>query len=144
MLKKLGKGLGGSAIQGGAGAAGFYAHRMASVKIAAVQNHPLVAPGALFVLGHLLKKKSKYANLGAALCGIAGYAGAQVFELAKATSNANPPKTTSGLDDDETGALTQATEIGALTAASEIGSLQTNSLDSAADAYRDALEMSNF
>lgn len=117
------KGLGGSAIQGGVGAGAFYAHRMLSAKIAFLQNKPLVAPLGLLVLGHVLKKSAKFSQVGSALCGIAGYAGAQVYEVQKATTAANagtPVAQTKGFDDD-TGALTRAADIGALTAASDIG-----------------------
>lgn len=119
-LSGLTKGVGGSAIQGGVGAVAFYGHRMLSSKVAFLQKHPLAVPGGMLVLGHVLKKSAKFAPVGAALCGIAGYAGAQVFEVQKATTAANTPAPqTSGFDD--TGALTRATDIGALTAASDIG-----------------------
>ncbi len=133
-LRGMTKGLGGSAIQAAAGTAGFYAHRMLSTKIAFVQNHPLAAPGALLALGHVLKKSAKSAPFGAALCGVAGYAGAQVFELQKA-ANATAKPTTAGFDDD-TGALTQSSDIGALTQSSDIGSF--GYAPSAGSSYDDA------
>jgi hypothetical protein len=120
-LRSLTKGAGGSAIEGAAGVIAFYGHRMLSSKVAFVQNKPLAAPIGMLVLGHVLKKSRKFAPLGGALCGIAGYAGAQVFELQKASSAATP-KTTGGFDDD-TGALTQASDIGALTQASDISGM---------------------
>jgi len=120
-LRGLTKGIGGSAIEGAAGVIGFYAHRMLSSKVAFVQNHPLAAPAGILVLGHVLKKSGKLAPLGGALCGIAGYAGAQVYELQKAAQASGPAKTTAGFDDD-TGALTGASDIGALTSANDIGS----------------------
>lgn len=120
-LRGLTKGVGGSAIEGAAGVIAFYGHRMLSSKVAFVQNHPLAAPGAMLVLGHVLKKSGKLSPLGGALCGIAGYAGAQVFELQKAAQTANTPATTKGFDD--TGALTQASDIGALTQASDISGM---------------------
>ncbi len=134
-LRGMTKGLGGSAIQAAAGTAGFYAHRMLSSKIAFVQNHPLAAPGALLVLGHVLKKSGKFAPFGAALCGVAGYAGAQVFELQKAANATAKPATTAGFDDD-TGALTQSADIGALTQSSDIGSF--GYAPSAGSSYDDA------
>jgi len=73
----------------------------------------------MLVLGHVLKKSGKLSPLGGALCGIAGYAGAQVFELQKAAQAATPQ--TKGFED--TGALTSAADIGALTSASDIGEL---------------------
>jgi hypothetical protein len=121
-LKGLTKGVGGSAIEGAAGVIAFYGHRMLSSKVAFVQNHPLAAPGAMLVLGHVLKKSGKLSPLGGALCGIAGYAGAQVFELQKAANQAAKPATqTSGFYDD-TGALTPPGDIGALTPPGDIGS----------------------
>jgi len=138
-LKGLTKGVGGSAIEGAAGVIAFYGHRMLSSKVAFVQNHPLAAPGAMLVLGHVLKKSGKLAPLGGALCGIAGYAGAQVYELQKAASAASTPAaaptTTSGFYDD-TGALTPASDIGALTQASDIGAFGYE--PTAGSAYDDA------
>lgn len=119
-LRGLTKGVGGSAIEGAAGVIAFYGHRMLSSKVAFVQNHPLAAPGAMLVLGHVLKKSGKLSPLGGALCGIAGYAGAQVFELQKAAQAAATPQT-KGFED--AGALTSAADIGALTSASDIGDL---------------------
>lgn len=134
-LRGLTKGIGGSAIEGAAGVIAFYGHRMLSSKVAFVQNKPLAAPAAMLVLGHVLKKTRKLAPLGGALCGIAGYAGAQVFELQKASNAANKPAQTSGFydDDSDTGALTNSNDIGALTSANDIGAF-----DSAASAYDDA------
>lgn len=141
MLRGIGKGVGGSAVEGVAGVVAFYAHRMLSTKVAFVQNHPLAAPGAILVLGHVLKKSRKLNGVGTALCGIAGYAGAQVFELQKATTQANapatPPAGTSGFEDYDTGALTQPGDIGALTQASDIGAFAPT----AGSAYSDAYEM---
>jgi hypothetical protein len=122
-LRGLTKGVGGSAIQGLAGVAAFYAHRMLSSKVAFVQNHALAVPAGFLVLGHVLKSKPKFAPVGNALIGAGGYAGAQAFELSKAAKAANTPAApaqTSGFDDD-TGALTQYSDIGALTPPSDIG-----------------------
>ncbi len=122
-LRGLTKGVGGSAIEGAAGVIGFYAHRMLASKVAFVQKHPLAAPGAILLLGHVMKNKGKLSKLGQSLCGIAGYAGAQVFELQKAAKAANTPATVNnaaGFDDD-TGALTQYRDIGALTQYNDIG-----------------------
>lgn len=138
-LRGLTKGIGGSAIQGAAGVIAFYGHRMLASKVAFVQNKPLAAPAGMLVLGHVLKKSPKLAPLGAALCGVAGYAGAQVYELAKAAKAANPPAakpaTTAGFDDD-TGALTSASDIGALTSANDIGAFGYP--ENSSSAYDDA------
>ena len=139
-LKVLTKGVGGSAIEGAAGVIAFYGHRMLSSKVAFVQNHPLAAPGAMLVLGHVLKKSGKLSPLGGALCGIAGYAGAQVFELqkaAKATQTTTPQ--TSGFGDYDTGALTPPSDIGALTPPSDIGSF--GYAPSTASSYDDAMTL---
>ena len=85
MLRGITKGVPGSAVEGLAGVLAFYVHRMASTKIAAVQNHPFIAPGGMLVLGHVLKKSRKLGGVGVALIGASGYAAAQVFELRKAT-----------------------------------------------------------
>ncbi len=138
-LRGLTKGIGGSAIQSAAGVIAFYAHRMLSSKVAFVQNHPLAAPGAILALGHVLKSQSKLAPLGHALCGVSGYAGAQVFELQKASSQASPPPaTTSGFDDD-TGALTPYADIGALTPFTDIGDF--GNAPTAGSSYNDAYEL---
>jgi hypothetical protein len=136
-LRGITKGVGGSAVEGVAGVIAFYAHRMLSQKVTGVQKHPLLAPGGILVLGHVLKKNRRFAGVGTALCGIAGYAGAQVFELQKATTQANTPAAAGtagfGDDDDDTGALVSASDIGALVSASDIGAFE-----SAASAYDDA------
>ena len=133
-LRGITKGVGGSAVEGVAGVIAFYAHRMLSTKVAAVQNHPLIAPGGILVLGHVMKKSRKLNGIGTALCGIAGYAGAQVFELQKATTQANTPSAgTSGFEDYDTGALTQPGDIGALTQASDIGEMYAPTAGSAYD-----------
>jgi hypothetical protein len=136
-LRGITKGVGGSAVEGVAGVIAFYAHRMLSTKVAAVQNHPLIAPAGILVLGHVMKKSRKLNGVGTALCGIAGYAGAQVFELQKATTQANTPAAgTSGFEDYDTGALTQPGDIGALTQASDIGEMYAPTAGSAySDAY---------
>jgi len=119
-LRGLTKGIGGSAIQSAAGVIAFYAHRMLSSKVTFVQNNPLAAPAAILALGHVLKSQSKLSPLGHALCGVSGYAGAQVFELRKASQATAAPATTQGFDDD-TGALTPYSDIGALTQYTDIG-----------------------
>lgn len=145
-LRGVTKGLGGSALEGGAGAAAFYAHRMLSTKVAFVQQHPLAAPAGMLLVGHLMKKSKKFAGAGAAVCGIAGYAGAQVYELQKATTQAAAtpaaPAGTSGFDDYDTGALVQASDIGALVQASDIGDLIENA-PTAGSSYQDAQALSN-
>lgn len=144
-MRGLTKGIGGSAVDGLVGVVAFYAHRMLSSKVAFVQSKPLVAPAGMFVLGHILKVKGKkLAPVGAALVGISGYAGAQVFELQKASTAANTPATTKGFDDD-TGALTQSSDIGALTAASDIGGMYPQTAGSAYEntsGFEDAEDLS--
>lgn len=112
MLRGIGKGVGGSAVEGVAGVVAFYGHRMLSSKVAFVQQHPLAAPGALLVLGHILKKQRKLSGVGVALCGIAGYAGAQVFELQKASTAANTPAGTAGFEGNDTGMVVATRNIG--------------------------------
>ncbi len=141
-LRGVTKGLGGTALEGGAGAAAFYAHRMISTKVAFVQNHPLAAPAGILLVGHLLKKSKKLGGVGNALCGIAGYAGAQVYELQKATTQAQaaapaPAAGTSGFDDDDVGALVQPGDIGALVQPGDIGSFYANA-PTAGSSYSDA------
>ena len=144
-LKGVTKGLPQTGLQGGAGVGVFYLHRMLSSKVPFLQNHPLAAPIGFVVLGHVLKKSKKLGTVGAALVGAGGYAGAQVFELQKATAVANTPATppatnTSGFDDD-TGMLVPSGDIGMLLAPHDIGGYSnppgTNS------SYSDAYEMSN-
>jgi len=140
MLKGVTKGLPQTGLQGGAGVAAFYIHRMLASKMAFLQNHPLAAPIGLVVLGHVLKKSKKLGTTGAALVGAGGYAGAQVFEVRKSMQNQNAPAPaqTSGLEDD-TGALVQSGDVGMLMPASGIGDLEddTGKLDEAyASAYK--------
>ena len=135
-LRGITKGVVPSAIEGAAGVIAFYAHRMLSSKVPFVQNHALAAPGGLLVLGHVLKKTRKLNGVGTALCGIAGYAGAQVFELQKATA-ATKPAGTAGFDGEDTGALTQPGDIGMLLEANNIGAFEPDN----ASAYSDAMNL---
>ena len=117
MLKGVTKGLPQTGLQGGAGVGVFYLHRMLASKIAFLQKHPLAAPIGFVVLGHVLKKSNKLGTVGAALVGAGGYAGAQVFELQKATTAANSPSVpagTSGVEDNDTGMVVQPHEVGML------------------------------
>jgi len=141
-MSGLTKGVGGTAIQGLAGVVAFYAHRMLSSKVAFVQNKPLAVPAGLLVLGHVLKTKPKFASVGSSLCGAAGYAGAQAFELSKASKAANTPAApaqTSGFEDFDTGALTAPGDIGALTAPGDIGAFGYS--PSNASSYDDAMTL---
>lgn len=146
-LRGVTKGLGGTALEGGIGAAAFYLHRMLSTKVAFIQQKPLAAPAAMLLAGHLMKKSKKFAGAGAGLCSVAGYAGAQVYELQKATTAAaatpaaTPAAGTSGFDDD-VGALVQASDIGALVQASDIGDLIQYG-PTTGSSYQDAQELSN-
>lgn len=115
MLRGISKGLPQTGLQGGAGVGIFYVHRMLASKIAFLQNHPLAAPLGFIIAGHVLKKSKKLSTVGAALVGAGGYAGAQVFELSKASKTANTPAAgTAGVDDDDTGMLVQPHEVGML------------------------------
>ncbi|MBI3204492.1 MAG: hypothetical protein HYZ29_23345 [Myxococcales bacterium] len=90
----------GSAIEGGIGVVGYFAHRTASEKIGFVGSKWWAGPAAMAVLGHVMKKKAKTANIGTALLGAAGYAGAMGYSLTKAG------ETTKGLQSPgEVGAL---------------------------------------
>lgn len=149
-LKGIAKGLPGTGLEAVAGTAAFYAHRMLSTKVAFVQSHPLIAPGAILVLGHVMKKSKKLSGVGTALCGVAGYAGATVYELQKATAAATAasttttpaaapavaaaPATTAGFED--TGMLVSASDIGALVQPGDISGMNTPTAGSAySDAY---------
>lgn len=139
MLKGITKGLPQTGLQGGAGVGVFYLHRMLISKIAFLQNHPLAAPVGFVVLGHVLKKTKKLSTVGGALVGAGGYAGAQVFELQKASKVANTPSTpaagVSGVDDD-TGMLVPSGDVGMLLEAHNIGEMEP------ASSYSDAYDMS--
>lgn len=136
MLNGVTKGLAPTGVQGGTGVGAFYLHRMLASKIAFLQNHPLVAPIGMVLLGHMLKKSKKLGTVGPALVGAGGYAGAQVFEVQKSVKaqQAAAPQT-SGLDDGDTGALVSPQDVGALVSPSDIGDLETNPADHYADAY---------
>jgi hypothetical protein len=135
LLRGAGKGLPQSGLQGGAGVAAFYIHRMLTSKVAFLQNNPLAMPLALIGIGHILKKSGKLGPTGAALIGAGGYAGAQVFEVRKSmqTQQAAAPAQTAGFDDEDTGALMDASDIGALMESSDIGELDRS--ENYADAY---------
>lgn len=141
ILKNVTKGLPQTGLQGGAGVAVFYAHRMLAAKIPFVQKQPLAVPVGLILLGHLLKKSGKLGSIAPALIGAGGYAGAQVFEMRKALSSAPQvaPAQTSGFEQDydyysDTGAVTAAADIGMLMESTGIGDLN----EQAASAYDDA------
>ncbi len=138
MLKGVTKGLPQTGLQGGAGVGVFYLHRMLSSKIAFLQNHPLAAPIGFIVAGHVLKKTKKLSTVGAALVGAGGYAGAQVFELRKASAAASAPAPsagTAGVDDSDTGMLVPTGDIGMLLQAHNIGEFEPSSDSSYSDAY---------
>lgn len=74
----------GSAVEGVVGVVGYFAHKTASEKIEFVRGKWWAGPVAMGVLGHVLKKKAKTAQVGTALLGAAGYAGAFGYSLSKA------------------------------------------------------------
>jgi len=139
MLKGVTKGLPQTGLQGGAGVGIFYLHRMLASKIAFAQNHPLALPIGFVVLGHVLKKSKKLGSVGAALVGAGGYAGAQAFELSKASAAANtpatPPAGTAGVGEEDTGMLVPPGDVGMLLQAHNIGEMEPNSSGSYSDAY---------
>lgn len=95
----------GSAVEGIVGVVGYFAHKTASEKIGFIGQNWYAGPLGMAVLGHVLKKKAKTANVGTALLGAAGYAGAFGYSLKKAAA----PETKGLMAPGETGAL-QGTE----------------------------------
>lgn len=91
----------GSAVEGIVGVVGYFAHKTASEKIGFVGQNWYAGPLGMAVLGHVLKKKAKTANVGTALLGAAGYAGALGYSLKKAAA----PETKGLMAPGETGAL---------------------------------------
>lgn len=91
----------GSAVEGLVGVVGYFAHKTASEKIGFVRDKWWSGPVAMAIGGHVLKKKAKTAQVGTALLGAAGYAGAFGYSMQKAAAD-----TTKGLQSPgETGAL---------------------------------------
>jgi len=90
--RKFAGGSKGSAVEGVVGVVGYFAHKTASEKIEFVRGKWWAGPVAMGVLGHVLKKKAKTAQVGTALLGAAGYAGAFGYSLSKAAG-----ETTKGL-----------------------------------------------
>lgn len=80
----------GSAVEGVVGVVGYFAHKTASEKIDFVRDKWWSGPVAMGVLGHVLKKKAKTAQVGTALLGAAGYAGAFGYSLNKAAQAGKP------------------------------------------------------
>lgn len=76
----------GSAVEGIVGVVGYFAHKTASEKIGFVGQNWYAGPLGMAVLGHVLKKKAKTANVGTALLGAAGYAGAFGYSMKKASA----------------------------------------------------------
>lgn len=91
----------GSAVEGIVGVVGYFAHKTASEKIGFIGQNWYAGPLGMAVLGHVLKKKAKTANVGTALLGAAGYAGAFGYSLKKAAA----PETKGLMAPGETGAL---------------------------------------
>lgn len=130
----VGRGAKGTAVETIVGVVTFYGHRMANQKIGFAAQHTLAVPLALVAAGHFAKRSRRFGALGAALIGAGGYAGAQAFELKKATDAANQPATpasgnTQGFDD--TGALVAPSDVGALVAPSDVGEVSMNDYGSA-------------
>lgn len=91
----------GSAVEGIVGVVGYFAHKTASEKIGFVGQNWYAGPVAMGILGHVLKKKAKTANVGTALLGAAGYAGAFGYSL----KSASKPETKGLMNPGEVGAL---------------------------------------
>lgn len=84
----------GSAVEGIVGVVGYFAHKTASEKIDFVRDKWWSGPVGMALLGHTLKKKAKTAQVGTALLGAAGYAGAFGYSLNRAAA---PKPETKGL-----------------------------------------------
>ena len=104
----LARGAKGTAVQATSGVVGYFAQTLAASKIDFVAQNWWVGPAGLAAMGHLLKRKPRFQNVGAALCGAAGYAGAMGFML-------RPKGETSG--------LVRPSEVGALVSQSGMGFL---------------------
>lgn len=143
MLKGVTKGLPQTGIQGGTGVGLFYIHRMLASKFPFLQNHPLAAPIGMIVAGHILKKRPKLGVIGPALIGAGGYAGAQVFELQKASASANtaPAAGTSGVEDNDTGMLVQPHEVGMLLQPSDISGTDNSTDNQSGSSYNEAYSL---
>jgi hypothetical protein len=70
----LARGFKGTLMAGGAGAATFFAHDIATQNITSVQDKPWAIPAGLLVVGHLMKQRQRLVVPGTAVCGAAGYA----------------------------------------------------------------------
>lgn len=95
----------GSAVEGIVGVVGYFAHKTASEKIDFVRDKWWSGPVGMALFGHTLKKKAKTAQVGTALLGAAGYAGAFGYSLNRAGAAGKPE--TKGLQSPgyDTGAL---------------------------------------
>lgn len=70
---------GASARAMASGGAAFVAHDMLARALPSVAGHPIGGPGAMLVVGHLVKRKFPVA--GAAICGASGYAFGSAMRL---------------------------------------------------------------
>lgn len=129
------KGMVPTAFSGGAGAAAYYVHRMLSEKVEFVQKNPYMGPGAMVLLGHVIKTRPSLASVGSALIGAAGYSAAMLYELKKSAAPAVAAPTTQGFDDYDTGALLQSSDIGMLIRANDIGAVEESTASAFQDAY---------
>lgn len=90
-----------SVMQTVGGAAAYFLHKVASDNLDFVRNNWYAGPAALAVIGHAVKR-TRFREVGAALCGAAGYAGALAFKLRESQKQNQPAETgivydTSGL-----------------------------------------------
>lgn len=107
------RGLKGTGMTGGTGAAGYFAHKFANQKIQALNKSPFITPALLVVAGHFLKRKSS--ELGNGLIGAGGYALGMAIDVYRLNQQAaaNQKETSAVVNpsDYETRALVQPSEV---------------------------------
>lgn len=82
-----------TAIGAATGAGAFYLGRAIASRVDMVGQNWWAQPAIMAAGGHFLKQKPRFANVGLALVGAAGYAGALAYEMNKAAQ----PAETKGL-----------------------------------------------
>lgn len=122
---RLARGFKGTLVAGGAGAATFFAHDIATQNITSVQDKPWAIPAGLLVVGHFMKQRSSLMLPGVAVCGAAGYALGNAINFmmkTKAAEKKAEQSETKGLitRDDTEGVVTPETGDYELPASSEI------------------------
>lgn len=80
----------GTVMAAGTGVVAYYGLSAAKQHIGTVRNHWWLGPVAMVAGGHLLKKRARFAGIGASLCGIGGFVGMHEYKLRQMSQQQQP------------------------------------------------------